>query len=86
MHPAARHLDGAAERDFAVALAKMQIAHGQARTIDIDREVDLRAARQILDINVAAMFARRYRTCRLGSGLVVGLAGLRNRGLASGGT
>ncbi len=58
----AGHLDGAAEGNFAVALAEMQIAHREACTRNIDREVDFRTARQILDVAVAAVLARRNGT------------------------
>jgi len=59
MHPAG-HFDGAAKGDFAVALAEVQVAHRQPGALDIDREEDLRAAGQILDIAVTAMLTRRH--------------------------
>jgi hypothetical protein len=37
----ARHLDGAAERNFTVALAEVQVAHREAAALHIDREIDL---------------------------------------------
>src|ERR1700735_3203733 len=68
MQPAG-HLDGAAERDLAVALAEMQIPHGEAAALHIDREVDFRSARQVLDVAIAAMLARRHGAGALGADL-----------------
>src|SRR4029077_11803785 len=48
MQPAG-HLDRAAEGDLAVALAEVQIAHRETTAGYVDREVDLRAPRQVLD-------------------------------------
>src|ERR1700722_3359736 len=83
MQPAG-HLDRAAEGDFAVALAEMQVAHRETAARHVNREVDLRTARQILDVAVAAMFARRDRAGTLGGDLgldvTFGLAGMRCRG------
>ena len=82
MQPAG-HLDRAAEGDFAVALAEVQIAHRETAAGHIDREVDLRAARQILDVAIAAMFARRHGAGALGAdfglGIALGAAGMRGR-------
>ena len=52
----------------------MQITHREARAIDIDRKIHLGAARQILDVAVAAMLARRHRACALGGRLGLGIA------------
>ncbi len=65
MHPA-RHFDRAAERDFAIALREVQIADRQAAAVDVHREEHPGAARQVLDIAVAAVLARRHGTCALG--------------------
>ena len=82
MQPAG-HLDGAAEGDLAVALAEVQVAHRETAALHIDREVDLRAARQILDVAIAAVLARRHgaRAFRrdLGLGIALGAAGMRGR-------
>ena len=93
IHPA-RHLDGAAEGDLAVALGEVEVAHREPAALDVDREVDPRAARQILDVAVAAVLARRHGARALGGGL--GLASpvepaacarsRRRAGCASGGT
>src|SRR5690242_12193005 len=44
MQPA-RHFDGAAEGNLAVALAEVQVTHRETAAGHVDREVDLRAAR-----------------------------------------
>ncbi len=90
----AGHFDGAAEGDLAVALAEVQIAHREPAAGHIDREVDLRAARQILDVAIAAMLARRHGAgafgADLGLGVALGLTGMcavgANGGLARPGT
>ena len=58
----AGHLNGAAEGDFAIALREVQVAHRQTAALDVDREIHLRAAGEIFDVAVAAMFARRHGT------------------------
>ena len=68
------NLDGAAEGDLAIALAEVQVAHAQAGAIHIDGEEHLGAARQILDVAVAAVLARRHGARAFGGGLVAGLA------------
>ncbi|EAY64674.1 conserved hypothetical protein [Burkholderia cenocepacia PC184] len=73
MHPAG-HFDRAAERDLAVALAEVQVADRQARAIHVHGEKHLRAARQILDVAIAAMLARRHRARALRGGLVARVA------------
>ncbi len=73
MHPAG-HLDGAAEGDLAIALAEVQVAHAQTGAVHIDGEEHLGTARQILDVAVAAMLARRHGACAFGGGLVARLA------------
>lgn len=61
------HLDGSAEGDFAVTLAEMDIAHRETAALHIDGEIDLRAARQVLDVAISAMFSRRHGApCLLG--------------------
>src|ERR1700677_5262431 len=82
MHPA-RHLDRAAEGDLAIALAEVQVTHRETAAGHIDREVDLRAARQILDVAIAAMLARRHGAGALGADpgldIALGLAGMGGR-------
>ena len=56
----AGHLDGAAEGDLAVALREVDVAHREAAALHVDGEVDLRAAREVLDVAVAAVLARRH--------------------------
>ena len=68
MQPA-RHLDGAAEGDLAVALGEVEVAHREPGALHVDREVDLRAARQVLDVAVAAVLARRHRARAFGRDL-----------------
>src|SRR4029079_16753953 len=70
----ARHFDGAAEGDFAVALAEMQVAHREAATGNVDREEYLRASRQVLDVAIAAVLARRHGAGALGAYLCLGIA------------
>src|SRR5450830_2107737 len=70
----ASHFDGAAKGDFAVTLAEVQVAHRQPGAVDVDREEDLRAARQVLDIAVTAMLTRRHGARARGGGIVAGLA------------
>lgn len=53
---AAGHLNGAAERNLAVALAEVQIADAELGAGDVDGQVDARAARQVFDVAVAAVF------------------------------
>src|SRR3981081_524332 len=65
----ARHFDGPTKGDLAVALAEMQIAHRETAAGHVDREVDLRTARQALDIAIAAMLARRHRSGAFGADL-----------------
>ncbi|MNX47435.1 hypothetical protein D3C86_779880 [compost metagenome] len=65
MHPA-RHFNGAAEGDFAIALRKVQIPHRQAAALDVDRKEHAGPARQVLDVAVAAVLAGRHRTCAFG--------------------
>src|ERR1700730_14979339 len=63
----AGHFDRATESDFAVALRPVNVAHREAAALHIDWEVDARAARQVLDVAVAAMLAWRHRPpCLLG--------------------
>jgi hypothetical protein len=66
----ARHLDRATERDLTIALREMQITYREQRVLDVDREVDARALRQVLDVHVAAVVARRH-----GPGGLAGHAG-----------
>lgn len=49
------HLDGAAEGNLAVALAEMEIADAEFGPGDVDREEDLAAAAQVLDVAVATV-------------------------------
>lgn len=49
------HLNRATERDFAVALAEMEIADAEFGAGDVDREEDFAAAAQVFDVAVAAM-------------------------------
>src|ERR1700733_5646191 len=78
------HFDRTAEGDFAIALAEMQVAHGETTARHVDREVDFRTARQILDVAVAAMLARRNGAGTLGGDLgldvALGLASMCCRG------
>ena len=64
VHPA-RHLDRAAKGDFTVPLGEVIVAHGELGAGDVDREVDPRAPRDVLDVAVAPVLARRDRARRL---------------------
>ena len=52
------HLDGSAEGDFAIPLREVVVAHGELGALHIDREIDPRAARNVLDVAVPAMLTR----------------------------
>src|SRR3954471_6653777 len=54
----AGHFDGATERDFTIPLRKVDVAHGKSRSLHVNRKIDFRSAAQVLDVAVAAMFAR----------------------------
>lgn len=47
-----RHLNRAAERDLAVALREVQVTNRELRAFDVHRQVDFRAAGEVLDIAV----------------------------------
>ena len=51
-----RHLNRAAERNFAVALTEMQVADAEFRTLDVYRQEDFGSAREVLDVAVPAVF------------------------------
>ncbi|KAH9841297.1 Thromboxane-A synthase, partial [Teratosphaeria destructans] len=90
----AGHLDGAAEGDLAVALAEVQVADGEFGAGDVDGEVDLAAAREVLDVAVAAVFGAAGdgagalaadAVLEVGGGLAgVHVAGLRGQGDVAG--
>lgn len=50
------HLNGAAERDLAIALREVQVADRELGARDVDGQVDFAAAGQVLDIAVASVF------------------------------
>lgn len=50
------HLNGTAEGNLAVALREVQVADGELGALDVHGQVDLAAAREVLDVAVAAMF------------------------------
>lgn len=52
---ASGHLNGAAEADFAVALAEMQVSDTEFGARNVNGEVDFAAAGQVLDIAVSAV-------------------------------
>ena len=68
------HFDRAAEGDFAIALREVQIAHRKTAAGHINREIHFRAARQVFDVAIAAMFARRHRARAFSRSLVAGFA------------
>ena len=88
------HLDRAAERDLAVALAEVQVAHRQVRPVDEDGVEDPGALGEVLDVLVAAVLPRRCGAGGLGGRVgerltVEGARGSRPAaagGSASGGT
>lgn len=51
-----RHLDGAAEGDFPVALREVQVADGEFGPWDVHGEVDFGAAGEVLDVTVSSVF------------------------------
>src|SRR5215211_5407205 len=53
------HLDGAAEGDLAVPLREVQVPHRELGAVDVHREVDARPDREVFDVDVTAMLARR---------------------------
>src|SRR5215203_1586223 len=55
------HLDGAAEGDLAVPLREVQVPHRELGAVDVHREVDARPDREVFDVDVTAMLARRNR-------------------------
>lgn len=66
----AGHLDRAAERDLAVALAEVKISDGELGARDVHGEVSLAPARKVLDVAVATMLrATGYRAGALGADL-----------------
>lgn len=80
------HFNGAAKGNLAVALAKVQVADAEFGAGNVHREVDFGAAREVLDVAVAAVFgaARDRARAFLGDfGFQVsrGAAGVRVEGL-----
>src|SRR3712207_1214616 len=59
------HLYGPAEGDLAVTLREVQVPHRELGALDVHREVDPRADREIFDVDVTAMLARRNRPAGL---------------------
>ena len=51
-----RHLNGATERNLAIALREMQIPNRELGPLDMHRKVNLAAARQVFDVAVSAVF------------------------------
>lgn len=69
-------LNRAAEADLPVALAEMQVPNAELCTLDVDGEIDLAAAREVLDVAVAAVFgAARHRACAFSANLVLDVSG-----------
>lgn len=56
-----RHLDGAAEGDLPVPLREVQVADGEFGARNVHGEVDFGAAREVLDVAVAAVFGAALR-------------------------
>ncbi len=71
----AGHFDGAAEGDFTVALAEVEVAHGKAAVFHVNREVDFGSASEVFDVAVAAVFAGRDGAGAFGCGGVSGGTG-----------
>jgi hypothetical protein len=59
------HLNGAAERDLAVALREVHVAHGQISSLNEHGEVHLASPAQILDVAVASILPPRNCPARL---------------------
>src|SRR5829696_7567254 len=57
----AGHLDGPAEGDLTVPLREVQVPHRELGAVDVHREVDARPDREVFDVDVTAMLARRNR-------------------------
>lgn len=51
-----RHLNSATERNLTITLREVKIADAEFSTLDMHREIYFRAAREVLDIAIAAMF------------------------------
>src|SRR5579885_3037244 len=69
-----RHLNSATEGNLAIPLREVQVPHRQVCALHVDREVDARATRQILDIAVATMLAWGHRTSAFLGRTFVGIA------------
>src|SRR5260370_12264690 len=60
----AGHLDRRAA-GLAIALREMRVADREQRAVDKDRQQEARAFAQLLDVEIATVFARRDRAQRL---------------------
>lgn len=70
------NLNGAAEGDLPIALAEMQVSDAELGARDVDGEVHLAAAREVLDVAVAAVFgAAGHRAGAFAADLVLDLVG-----------
>src|SRR5204862_47137 len=49
------------ERDFAIPLRIVRIGGVEQRAVDLDREIQLRAHPEVVDVEIAAVLARRHR-------------------------
>lgn len=50
-----RHLNRTAERYLTITLGEVQVSDTELGALDVDREIDLRATRQVLDVAVASV-------------------------------
>jgi hypothetical protein len=57
------HLDGAAEGNFSIALAKVQVAHRELCAIDVYGQVDFGAAAEVLDAVPVALVVHILSVC-----------------------
>lgn len=67
------HLDSATERDLAVALREVEIAHAELCAGDVDGEEDFAAPAEVFDVAVSAVF-RTACVCLLAEIELVGVS------------
>lgn len=72
------HLDGTAERDFAVPLGEVKVPDGELSARDVDGEVDLAAATEVLDVTVPTVLgaALVYYKLLMSAGMAVSRTGI----------
>lgn len=56
----AGHLDSATERNLAVALREMEVAHAELGAFDVDGEIDFATSAEVLDVAISAVFGTAW--------------------------